>query len=134
MSVSNAGPAFAAGDRFKIFSRAVSNGFAMAISPPPGPGLIWTNQLALDGSIGVVASYANYPTNLTFAMSGNQLTLSWPATHLGWKLQAQTNALTTGLTVNAANWHAWPGSESVTQQVITINSDNPTVFFRLSKP
>ena len=134
VSVSNAGPAFAAGDRFKIFSRAVSNGFAMAISPPPGPGLIWTNQLALDGSIGVVASYANYPTNLTFAMSGNQLTLSWPATHLGWKLQAQTNALTTGLTVNAANWHAWPGSESVTQQVITINSDNPTVFFRLSKP
>lgn len=103
VTVSNLGPALAAGDRFRIFSRPVSNGTAMTISPPPGPGLIWTNQLAFDGSIGVVATYANYPTNLIFAVSGGQLTLSWPASHLGWKLQSQTNSLVIGLTISATN-------------------------------
>jgi autotransporter-associated beta strand protein len=52
----NANPAyaFAAGDKFTIFSQAMGNGATLAISPSrPGPGLAWINNLAVDGSISV---------------------------------------------------------------------------------
>ena len=62
---------------------------------------------------------------------GGNLTLSWPGSHLGWVLQAQTNTLTTGLT---ANWVDVAGSSASTQAVITVNPANPTAFFRLRSP
>ena len=39
-------------------------------------------------------------TNLTLTAGSGTLTLSWPADHTGWKLQAQTNTLDTGLGTN----------------------------------
>jgi autotransporter-associated beta strand protein len=80
----------------------------------------------------LVQPVATYPTNIVFSVSGNTLSLSWPATHLGWILQSQTNALTPGL--RPANWTDVPGSGSVTQSTITMNPANPTVFFRLRSP
>ncbi len=74
---------------------------------------------------------SNTPTNITSSVSGNQLTLSWPASHLGWVLQAQTNNLSVGL---KANWVDVAGSGASTQAVMTINQANPTVFFRLRSP
>lgn len=71
------------------------------------------------------------PTNITVNVSGNQLTLSWPASHLGWMLQAQTNSLSAGL---QANWVDVAGSSSSTQVVMTINPANPAVFYRLRTP
>jgi hypothetical protein len=64
------------------------------------------------------------PTILT-SVSGKQLTLSWPADHTGWTLQTKTNSLTTG------TWFDVPGSTATNKIVITINSANPAVFFRL---
>jgi len=57
VTISNLGPVFAAGDSFVFFSKAMLNGNAAVISPAtPGAGLVWTNQLALDGSVGVLTA------------------------------------------------------------------------------
>lgn len=82
-------------------------------------------------SLIVVSSISNTPTNITSSVTGNQLTISWPGSHLGWILQTQTNDLSTGI---SSNWFDVPGSEAATQSVITIDPVNPTVFFRLRYP
>jgi hypothetical protein len=74
---------------------------------------------------------SNNPTNLTYSVSANRLTISWPADHLGWLLQSQTNNLKIGLTTN---WVNVPGSGSITQSVMNIDRTKPTVFFRLRSP
>jgi autotransporter-associated beta strand protein len=71
------------------------------------------------------------PPTLTNAVSGGTLTLSWPADHLGYSLQAQTNSRSVGLT---ANWVTLPGSQSVTTTNLPIDTANPTVFYRLVYP
>ena len=65
LTVSNLGSALAAGDSFKLFSKPLLNGGALTLSPvTPGPGLLWVNNLAVDGTLGVVPVAMN-PTNLT---------------------------------------------------------------------
>jgi hypothetical protein len=71
------------------------------------------------------------PTNITSVLSGNILILSWPADHLGWRLQVQTNSLQSGL---STNWVGLPGSELVTRTNITVNPANAAVYFRLVYP
>lgn len=71
------------------------------------------------------------PTNLLVAVTGNQVTLSWPADHTGWRLQAQTNSLNTGL---GGGWFDVSGSTSVDQVVVPINPRNGCVFYRLVYP
>jgi len=63
-------------------------------------------------------------TNLVFSVVNNQMTLSWPADHTGWQLQAQTNSLGT-------NWVTIGGSSTTNQMMITINPSNKAVFYRL---
>jgi autotransporter-associated beta strand protein len=127
--------AFANGDKFTLFSQPLANGAAMTISPSsPGPGLAWTNNLALDGSIGVYSanSVNTTPTKITVSVSGSTLTLSWPADHLGWHLQMQTNSLATGLKTNG--WVVIPGTDLVTTTNFSITKTNPTVFYRMTYP
>jgi 4-phytase/acid phosphatase len=64
------------------------------------------------------------PTNITASVSTNTLTIAWPADHLGWILQAQTNGLSTG------QWFDLPGSDAVNAVVIPINPANTSVFYR----
>jgi autotransporter-associated beta strand protein len=129
----NVAQPFAAGDKFTVFSQPLANGSALTISPAnPGAGLAWTNNLALDGSIGVVQSVALNPTNIMFSVSGGTLTLSWPADHLGWHLQMQTNTLAVGL--QSTGWVVIPGTDLVTQTNFPISSTNPAVFYRLTYP
>jgi len=54
--------------------------------------------------------------------------LSWPDGQ-GWKLQAQTNALSTGL---SGNWSEVVGATS--PYTNTIDTANPAVFYRLIYP
>ena len=79
----------------------------------------------------IVSGYSSTPTNITVAVSGNQITLAWPSDHRGWILQAQTNNMGAGLTTN---WVDVSGSETNLQSVITVDPANPTVFFRLRTP
>jgi hypothetical protein len=70
-------------------------------------------------------------TPLTTSVSGNTLTLTWPADHLGWRVVCQTNDLSTGL---SGAWLPVPGSDSVTSLPIQIDPANPTVFYKLVYP
>jgi hypothetical protein len=82
------------------------------------------------GSITVLgATIASYPTNISFTVSGNNLGLSWPATHLGWI--AQSNS------VNLANSNFWfdiAGSQAVTNLNVTISPRLTNAFYRLRHP
>jgi hypothetical protein len=78
---------------------------------------------------GVLDPYtADNPTNITASVSSKTLTIAWPADHLGWTLQAQTNRLSFG------PWFDLPGSSDVNLVNIPINLANPTVFYRLARP
>jgi hypothetical protein len=63
--------------------------------------------------------------------NGNALDVSWPATYVGWQLQAQTNTLSAGL---KTNWVNVAGSDSTNHLNSLINTANPTVFYRLAAP
>jgi len=132
----NANPsyAYAAGDKFTLFSQALFNGEALTIVPAtPGAGLAWTNKLADDGSIEVISTsgIATNPTNIVFNVSGGQITLSWPADHTGWTLEAQTNLLSTGLN---GIWYPVAGSTATNEMTFNVDAANPTVFYRLVYP
>jgi autotransporter-associated beta strand protein len=70
------------------------------------------------------------PGKLTNSVSGNILSLSWPAGQ-GWKLQFQTNSLNAGL---GTNWVTVSGSSGLSSTNITMNPALPTVFYRLVYP
>jgi autotransporter-associated beta strand protein len=86
--------------------------------------------LAGPGSL-KVQSVASNPTNITAVVSGNQYNLSWPVSHTGWRLQAQTNSLNVGL---SSNWATVGGSTATNQISVPINPANGSVFFRLVYP
>jgi hypothetical protein len=71
------------------------------------------------------------PTNIVAAISGDQLTLSWPSDHTGWRLQAQTNNVSAGITTN---WVDVADSGSTNRIVIPISPTNGCVFYRLVYP
>jgi hypothetical protein len=109
------------------------SGAFTALSPAtPGSGLGWnTNTLATDGILRIVSTVNTTPTNITAVVTGNQLKLSWPADHIGWRLQAQTNSV---CTVLRSNWVDVAGSTTVSNVTFTINPANGTVFYRMVYP
>jgi hypothetical protein len=103
--------------------------FTSIVPATPGAGLLWnTNTLASDGTLRVVSTSA---TSMTVQMSGNQLDLSWPADHAGWRLQRQINPIDVGL---SNNWTDVGGSTVTNRVIITINQANATAFYRLVSP
>jgi len=73
-------------------------------------------------------SVASNPTNILATVNGNSLILTWPADHLGWTLQVQSNSLSAGI---GTNWIDVPGSASVSAVTNLINQTNGAVFYRL---
>jgi autotransporter-associated beta strand protein len=130
VTVNNLGPVLVVGDKFTLFSAAVSGGDTLSVT---GGSATWLNNLATDGSITVqtVSTIAGYSTNISYHVSGNSMTISWPATHLGWILQSQTNSLSTGL---STNWVNMAGTATVTSTNIPVSATVPTAFYRLAHP
>jgi autotransporter-associated beta strand protein len=79
------------------------------------------------GNLQAQSSIAINPTNIAFTVSGGRLTLSWPADHTGWRLQAQTNSLGT-------NWFNVPGVTATDSLSLPLDPINGTVFYRLVYP
>lgn len=128
LTVNASGDALAVGNKFVLFSApTMANAFTTVNLPPAGPGLAWTNRIAVDGSIEVIAS--GEPTDaptLAFTSTRTSITLSWPTAYTSFVLRGQTNA-TSGL---SNNWG--PVSGVVGNQVtIPINPANRSVFFQL---
>jgi autotransporter-associated beta strand protein len=133
LSLTNLSGTLTASSTFKLFSAGTYSGaFTRLLPSTPGSGLGWnTNTLSTDGILRVVATVNTTPTNITAVVSGNQLNLSWPADHTGWRLQVQTNTVSVGL---RSNWVDVAGSTTVNSVSVTINPANGSVFFRMVYP
>ncbi len=141
LQVNNLGPDLHTGDRFQLFSTNITGAFAVTNLPITTSSgsitYVWQNHLAVDGSISVLVGVPNVnttPTNITSSVSGNVLTLSWPADHTGWRLQEQTNSLAVGLSTSTNAWITVPDSSSVNTINLPIDPNLPTVFYRLVYP
>ena len=71
------------------------------------------------------------PPQIVVSRNGDQLEFTWPTDHLGWRLEAQTNSLATGL---GSNWIPILESAETNRVFVLISSDNEAVFFRLTHP
>jgi autotransporter-associated beta strand protein len=118
---------FTAGQTFTLFSgagAANASNFASIQSASSSVVFSFTN-----GILTVVSAGPGGPAQLTNSFSGGVLNLSWPAGQ-GWRLQMQTNSLTTGL---GTNWN-YISDGSISSTNITVDPIKPTVFYRLTYP
>jgi hypothetical protein len=74
---------------------------------------------------------ATSPTAITLTPGGNLLELMWPADHIGWRLEAQTNAVGASL---GTNWFNVAGASTTNRVFVPINAAKGSVFFRLAYP
>jgi autotransporter-associated beta strand protein len=135
LTVTNRGPNLVAGDRFVLFNGPITGTFG-TVNLPENLGNVtytWTNRTDIDGSIQVltVVSVNQTPTNLVTSVSGNTLTLSWPTDHIGWRLQSQTNSLSTGL---GSGWTDVDNTSTTNAVSITLDPANGAVFYRMVYP
>jgi autotransporter-associated beta strand protein len=133
LSLTNLSGTLAATDTFKLFSAGAYAGSFARLSPAvPGTGLLWnTNTLTTDGILRLVSSVNTGRTNITAVHVGNQLTLSWPADHIGWRLQVETNSVAVGL---RSNWVDVAGSTTTNSVTVPINPGIGSVFYRMVYP
>jgi autotransporter-associated beta strand protein len=138
LQVNNLGPDLHTGDTFKLFSVPATGAFAVTNLPvTTGNGSItyvWTNKLAVDGTIQVLVGVPNVNTNpatanFTATSVGNTLQFTWAADHQGWQLYTNSVGLN-----SSSSWFPVAGSSAGTSATITINPANPQVFFQLRYP
>ena len=128
--LSNVSGTITAPAAFKLFSANSYSGAFAALTPAtPGPNLAWnTNTLATDGTLRVLSTT---PPSISVgqiapcAPSSYCFNICWPADHMGWRLQVQTNNLST-------NWFNLPASSATNQVTFTIDPSVTSVFYRLS--
>ena len=130
LTLSNLAGTITAANTFKLFSASSYRGAFAALTPAsPGQGLAWnTNTLMIDGTLRVVSTA---PPTLTSTASENLLSVSWPADHIGWRLQVQTNSSSSGLGVN---WFDVPNALATNGLTFTVDPTADCVFYRLVYP
>lgn len=73
VTVNNLGLALAAGDKFTLFNQPFSGGSALAVT---GGGVVWSNNLANDGSIIVLSAAIPRPVIQNLSISGGNVVVS----------------------------------------------------------
>jgi autotransporter-associated beta strand protein len=132
LTVSSIGEPLKSGDTFQLFSATSYAGvFTVTNFPALDSGLAWSNSLAVNGSIAVIATVSKAPTNIVYSLSGDILTLSWPTDHTGWRLQVQTNSLNAGF---ATNWFDVPESGLTNNMALPVDATQGSIFYRLIYP
>lgn len=138
ITINNPGAPLGAGT-YKLIAKQL-NGLVTGTLPPTvaftGNGLAGgaTAALSLQGDelfLTVTSTVNTTPTNIVTTVGNGTLTLSWPTSHTGWRLEAQTNSLSVGLT---STWYTVPGSTTTNSVTMPINPANPAVFFRMVYP
>jgi autotransporter-associated beta strand protein len=139
--VSNGDGPLMAGDTFTIFTAASHNGSFDSIVGTPGQGLAYTftNGILSVVSTGAYATNST-PTNVNAILVAtgdfdvgpitNTVTFAWPADHLGWMLQSQTNDVDGGIRSDPSNWFDLPASASVNLLSLT-NPSDLAVYYRM---
>jgi autotransporter-associated beta strand protein len=126
LELTNVAGTFQSGQSFKLFGAGTYNGSFSSINWPALPGnLIWTNKLAIDGTIAVFLPVNTTPTNISITLIGDSLQLSWPADHTGWRLQTKSNLLDAG-------WSEVAGGAAT--NLVVLPATNGSGFFRLIYP
>jgi hypothetical protein len=126
----------AVGSSFNLLNYSVESGVLFTNTTLPAPGYItWqTNYNVTAFALSVVAHTATntVSTNLYIStLNGTNILLQWPGDHTGWRIQAQTNPVTVGLTTN---WVTIAGSGLTNQIGEPIGKTNGSVFFRMIYP
>jgi uncharacterized repeat protein (TIGR02543 family) len=122
------GAVYDVGDTNVILTATAARGWTFVRWNDGATGNQYTNT-APATNITYTANFAAVnPTNITTSLVGNQLTLAWPADHVGWVLQSLTNNLI------SAGWYDLPGSGNTNWMMIPINPANTAVFYRLRQP
>jgi polygalacturonase len=107
-------------DALAVGWRARTNGSATAID---------INRITVSSTLTRTAPPPSLtPPLLDFETIGQQLQLTWPATHTGWTLQIQTNSLSKGL---GTDWVNVPDSETTNRVLVPIVPTHGSVFLRL---
>jgi fibronectin-binding autotransporter adhesin len=124
LTVKNLGPhILVPGDKFTLFSQPLTNGASVSVS---GGRATWVNNLAVDGSISV-ATVINIQPTLNFTNSSTNILFSWSDPFNSFKLQAQTNSISVGI---SSIWRDYPGGGASPVSVPLVKT-NATVFYRL---
>jgi fibronectin-binding autotransporter adhesin len=128
LTVSNLGGTPGVGQVYHLFNATTYSGNFTSFSlPSPGSGA-WSWD-PTKGTLSVVGVVSTTPTNITFAVSGGNLHLSWPPDHTGWRL------LTNSVSIANTNfWFPLPGSASTNQVFLPLDPTKANVFFRLVYP
>ena len=105
----------------------LAGAFTTIVPATPGSGLLWNISSTLASGVhSVIPAVNTTPTNiLTTTVTSGNLALSWPADHIGWRLQVQTNDLVTGL---ATNWSDVAGATTTNLINVTLDPANGTVL------
>jgi hypothetical protein len=130
LTVTNYSGTFAPGDAVQLFSASGFGGdFSTVNFPALPPGMNW-NWRPTNGWLTVTGVATNAVT-LAATFSGSSLQMSWPVDHLGWRLQAQTNDVSTGLN---GNWFDVDGAAATNLMNFDLDPLNGSVFYRLIYP
>ncbi|MEY4918130.1 MAG: hypothetical protein RL616_2043, partial [Verrucomicrobiota bacterium] len=85
-------------------------------------------------SLTLIISVNTNPTNIITSVSGTNLTLSWPADRIGWRLLQQTNNLANGVSRNTNDWATVANSSATNKVVIGIDRAKKAGFYRMVYP
>jgi hypothetical protein len=126
----------AVGSSFNLLNYTSESGvlFTNVTLPATGNFSWQTNYNPTAFALSVIARTGTnlVSTNLFISkLNSTNLILQWPGDHTGWRIQAQTNLLTTGL---GTNWSDLAGSSLTNQIVMPNGKTNGTVFFRMISP
>jgi hypothetical protein len=113
----------------------VASSAGTSINPPYTATAIYSGDgtyLGSTGTLTVGGTGPSGPGTITNSVSGNTLTLTWPAGQ-GWRLVGQTNSMSIGLNPSPSAWFAVPGGSDGSNS-LPFNRANPAVFYKLVSP
>jgi autotransporter-associated beta strand protein len=132
VTVNNLGPALAVGDKFTLFSSAVTGGDMLAVS---GGGVTWSNNLVNDGSIIVLSTTVPHPVIMSVGSTSSGIVFSGTNGIANGTYQVLS---TTNLALPLSSWTQESagtfdasGNFSATN---TVSAGVPQKFYRLAIP
>jgi hypothetical protein len=128
----SAGSGFAGGS-YTLFTygRKLTWGPPTLGSRPAGYTCAFDTNTAGQVNLAVTPVPSLAPITLGWQATSNQLVLSWPLDHIGWRLQIQTNTRPPGL---GTNWIAVPNAQQTNLIRLPLDPANGSVFLRLAYP